>query len=176
MSHIPQGGVTSIKKALVLSGGGAKGAYAFGCMQAFKERKIKFDEVAGTSVGALNALIWQTKQMASGERLWSSLSFDSVYPVKPFLRNLPSWAIKVAGGVYVYLRLVRAAAQGYHPPRGALVAVDGSISLGVADECSASSPWCLTCGAEERVGNGISGDCGLAHNAELPGVIVSPRC
>jgi predicted acylesterase/phospholipase RssA len=39
-----------IRRALVLCGGGAKGAYAFGCLKAFRERNIHFDAVAGTSV------------------------------------------------------------------------------------------------------------------------------
>ena len=47
-------------KALVLSGGGSKGAYQIGAWKALKKLHIKFDIVTGTSVGALNgALVTQ---------------------------------------------------------------------------------------------------------------------
>lgn len=76
-----------IKRALVLSGGGAKGAYAFGCLKAFKERNIEFDAVSGTSVGALNALLWSTNSMNEGQKLWDELSFATVYPVRLFSKQ-----------------------------------------------------------------------------------------
>lgn len=40
---------------LVLSGGGAKGAYQAGCLDALIASGAKFDAIVGTSVGALNA-------------------------------------------------------------------------------------------------------------------------
>lgn len=107
-----------MKRALVLSGGGAKGAYAFGCMQAFRQRGITFDEVSGTSAGALNALIWATDSMDEGRDLWSTLSFESVYPVTPFLARWPKRLLWFTGSLYVFLRLLLATLQGYHPPKG----------------------------------------------------------
>ncbi|MBP3941474.1 MAG: patatin-like phospholipase family protein, partial [Christensenellaceae bacterium] len=49
------------KKAVVLSGGGARGAYQAGAWKALRELDYQFDIVTGTSVGALNAAM-----MASG--------------------------------------------------------------------------------------------------------------
>src|SRR6185437_12814108 len=46
-----------LKRGLVLEGGGAKGAYQVGCMRAFQEHDIKFDAIAGTSIGALNGAL-----------------------------------------------------------------------------------------------------------------------
>ncbi len=43
-----------IKRALVLEGGGVRGAYQAGSYQAFLKSKIKFDAVVGTSIGSLN--------------------------------------------------------------------------------------------------------------------------
>ena len=40
-------------KALVLSGGGSKGAYQIGAWKALKKLHIKFDIVTGTSVAEL---------------------------------------------------------------------------------------------------------------------------
>lgn len=45
---------------LVLGGGGAKGCYEIGALQAFKECGIQFDCVAGTSIGAIVGAIYAT--------------------------------------------------------------------------------------------------------------------
>lgn len=42
-------------KVLVLSGGGARGAYQMGCIEALMDRGERWDAIVGTSVGALNA-------------------------------------------------------------------------------------------------------------------------
>ena len=43
-----------MKRALVLSGGGAKGSYQYGVWKALRKLNIKFDIVTGTSIGAVN--------------------------------------------------------------------------------------------------------------------------
>ena len=42
-------------RAVVLSGGGSKGAYEIGVWKALRKLHISYDIVTGTSVGALNA-------------------------------------------------------------------------------------------------------------------------
>lgn len=70
-----------IKRGLVLEGGGAKGAYAFGALKAFADHGIKFDAVAGTSVGALNAALWSTGQLGDlGTEIWENIDQDRIYP------------------------------------------------------------------------------------------------
>ena len=49
-------GAGSPEWGLVLSGGGARGAYQVGCFRAFRELGLDFPIVAGTSVGAAAAL------------------------------------------------------------------------------------------------------------------------
>lgn len=44
-------------KAIVLSGGGAKGSYELGVWKALRRLRIKYDIVTGTSIGALNGLL-----------------------------------------------------------------------------------------------------------------------
>ena len=44
-------------KALVLSGGGAKGSYQIGVWKALRELNIHFDIITGTSSGALNGAL-----------------------------------------------------------------------------------------------------------------------
>jgi NTE family protein len=46
-------------RVLILAGDGAKGVYALGALKAFRDAQIRFDPVAGTSVGALNAILWE---------------------------------------------------------------------------------------------------------------------
>ncbi len=73
---------TTGKRGLVLQGGGAKGAYQFGCLLAFAERGVTFDAVAGTSVGALNAFLWSSGSLREGEELYRNLSQDDIYPFR----------------------------------------------------------------------------------------------
>ena len=44
-----------MKRALVFSGGGSRGAYEIGAWQAMEELGIRFHAVYGTSIGAINA-------------------------------------------------------------------------------------------------------------------------
>jgi predicted acylesterase/phospholipase RssA len=53
-------------------GGGAKGAWQFGALEALDEAGIKFDYVAGTSVGALNGALWAAGRLDLGRELWRS--------------------------------------------------------------------------------------------------------
>ena len=70
------------KRGLVLAGGGAKGAYEFGFLKAFQQWGVRFQAVAGTSVGALNAAIWSTGRLDKGAAIWENLSQKTVYPFR----------------------------------------------------------------------------------------------
>ena len=104
---------TQWRRVLVLAGGGAKGAYAFGCLRAFRRCGIHFDAVAGTSVGALNALIWSAKAFKEGRKLWLNLSFRSVYPLRSrWWQRMPKIVAWIGGFVHVIWRLSAASARG----------------------------------------------------------------
>ncbi len=85
--------------ALVLSGGGARGAYEVGVLRYVRERldiDTRFDVITGTSVGAINgAYLAATadRPKAQGralQRVWSSLTFEGVYQFGwRQLRSLP---------------------------------------------------------------------------------------
>ena len=64
--------------ALVLGGGGAKGAYEVGAIAALEELGIRAGSVFGTSVGALNAAMYAQGDMGIAEALWSSLRLQDV--------------------------------------------------------------------------------------------------
>lgn len=81
-----------LKTGLVLSGGGAKGAYHVGVVKALAEHGIEVDIVSGASIGALNgALLATSSSVQEGyERLneiWQLLIQQS--PIKFQVKNLP---------------------------------------------------------------------------------------
>ena len=47
-----------MKRALVLNGGGSRGAYEIGAWQALSELGVRFDGVYGTSIGCLPRATW----------------------------------------------------------------------------------------------------------------------
>lgn len=68
-----------IKLGVVLSGGGAKGAYEAGFLKALSELNIKPDAISGTSIGALNASVFSaqkdTKIVAQMlEEIWQDMA------------------------------------------------------------------------------------------------------
>jgi NTE family protein len=85
--------------ALVLSGGGARGAYEVGVLRYVRERlgvDTRFDIITGTSVGAINgAYVAATcdrprAQARTLQRVWSQLTIDRVYDFGwAQLRSLP---------------------------------------------------------------------------------------
>lgn len=66
-------------KALVLAGGGAKGAYQIGAWKALRKLKIKFDIVTGTSIGALNGALVVQNTYFRGYRLWLTTDFYKLF-------------------------------------------------------------------------------------------------
>lgn len=70
------------KLGLVLSGGGAKGAYQVGMLKYLSEIGIQPDEVSGTSIGALNAAVISaqkdiTESASCLEKIWLELAESS---------------------------------------------------------------------------------------------------
>ncbi len=70
------------KKALVLSGGGARGAYQLGVWKALKEIGWDFSIVTGASIGALNAAVIAMDDYNLLEKLWYNMSPDNVVNTK----------------------------------------------------------------------------------------------
>lgn len=64
--------------ALVLGGGGAKGAYEVGAIAALDELGIKADSVFGTSVGALHAAMYAQGSMDAAAALWDNIRLSDV--------------------------------------------------------------------------------------------------
>lgn len=89
------------KIALVLSGGGFKGAFQLGALQYLRDNwsrfypdneVMKFDIVAGVSVGALNGLLVASGKMIELEQLWKDVATNGVGEIyaSDFIDTAPS--------------------------------------------------------------------------------------
>ncbi len=61
-------------KAIVLSGGGAKGSYQIGVWKALRELNIKYDIITGTSSGALNGALMTQNSYHKAKKLWLKIN------------------------------------------------------------------------------------------------------
>lgn len=90
----PMRGPTGVPTALVLSGGGAKGAWEAGVAATLMERRVPIRLVAGSSAGALNAVMIADGRLDRLEAMWRSLRSEQVYSLRPsvlFSGLLPGW-------------------------------------------------------------------------------------
>lgn len=71
----------STKTALILSGGGSRGAYQVGVWQALRELGIEIDIVTGASVGALNAAMVAQADFDVAKRLWEEMETHRVFDI-----------------------------------------------------------------------------------------------
>lgn len=70
---------TSKIYAVALEGGGAKGAYEAGVWKALEEAGVKYNAVAGTSVGALNGAMMASRDLETALHLWETVRFSQVF-------------------------------------------------------------------------------------------------
>ena len=71
-----------MKRAIVLSGGGSKGAYQIGVWKALKKLKIKYDIVTGTSIGSVNGIMMVQNEYHKAAFLWKNIGFDDIFDVE----------------------------------------------------------------------------------------------
>ena len=65
--------------AIVLSGGGAKGAYEMGVWKALRRLRIKYQIITGTSIGALNGMLMVQNDFYKCLRMWKNINYDMIY-------------------------------------------------------------------------------------------------
>lgn len=94
------------KRGLVLSGGGAKGAYQAGMMKALLEMGVEVDMIAGASIGALNgAVLASAPDLPTGvarlEDLWLQIGQMEVLQVdkKAVLKMVGYLSLLVSAGL-----------------------------------------------------------------------------
>jgi NTE family protein len=79
---------------LVLSAGGARGAYQLGCWKAFLEKELTFNAIAGSSIGALNGALMCQGDWDAAHRVWLELAHAEI--LQPDYRRLARLAATVA--------------------------------------------------------------------------------
>ena len=67
------------KLAIVLSGGGARGAYEMGVWKALKRMHVKYDIVTGTSIGSINGLLMVQKTYKKEAQFVGPLSIGALF-------------------------------------------------------------------------------------------------
>lgn len=68
-----------MKRAIVLSGGGAKGAYQIGVWKALRLLGLKYDIVTGTSIGALNGAMMVQKDYFKAKLMWYNINLKMIF-------------------------------------------------------------------------------------------------
>ena len=94
---------------LVLSGGGAKGAYHIGCLRALRAFGLeRFAAIAGSSVGAINAVLFATGHLDAVEDAWRSLGpLDIVRLRFRHAWRLPLWIVAAIGSEFSPFKISR---------------------------------------------------------------------
>jgi NTE family protein len=72
----------NMKIALVLGGGGSRGAYEIGVWQALREMDIHIDIITGSSVGAINGAMIAQNAFDLTVSLWNQLETDMIFDMK----------------------------------------------------------------------------------------------
>lgn len=67
-----------MSRALVLSGGGSRGAYECGAWEALRTLGIRFDAVYGTSIGAINAALIAQGDIETAKHIWQTININQV--------------------------------------------------------------------------------------------------
>lgn len=80
-------GGDSDRYALCLGGGGGKGAYQLGVYRALSEYGLmeRVDAISGTSIGAINAVLFACNNPDRCDDAWRQIHFETVFDVDPDL-------------------------------------------------------------------------------------------
>ncbi|MEG1206112.1 MAG: patatin-like phospholipase family protein [Angelakisella sp.] len=73
----------NIRRAVVLAGGGSKGAYEVGAWQAMEELSLPYHVVTGTSIGALNGALMVQGDLEEALHLWRHMDSSQVVAEAP---------------------------------------------------------------------------------------------
>ena len=82
-------------RAVVLGGGGSKGAYQIGVWQALRELNLDYRVVTGTSVGALNGALMAQGEFEAAWNLWWNMDNSLVMEGIPSSENKPDSRLAV---------------------------------------------------------------------------------
>ena len=84
-------------RALVLSGGGALGAYEAGAIAAYHSRGEIFDLICGTSIGALNGSFVAQGKFDELATVWQTIGVAQVITLVPLAQKLIDFGLELEG-------------------------------------------------------------------------------
>jgi predicted acylesterase/phospholipase RssA len=104
---------------LVLAGGGAKGAYQVGCLRALRDAGLGTPAaIAGTSVGAIHAVMLATDKLDEAEQIWTRLRWRDVSRIAyERLHRLPLWGLAALNSEFSPFKVWRLSDSVTHPVR-----------------------------------------------------------
>lgn len=91
----------NICRAVVLAGGGSKGAYEVGVWQAMEELSIEYHVVTGTSIGALNGALMVQGELEEALHMWRHMDSSKV------VADIPAPTDDLSGLREVYYAFLR---------------------------------------------------------------------
>ena len=77
---------------VVLTGGGARGAYGIGALECIKKERLEIGAVAGSSVGAINGAMFAQGDFKLAKKMWSTISIKDVIELEAL--NEKKWSVK----------------------------------------------------------------------------------
>ena len=72
-----------VKRAVVLSGGGTKGAYEIGVWRALRELSVEYHIVTGTSIGSINGAMMAMGDFEKAEQVWQGMVMGDLMKEPP---------------------------------------------------------------------------------------------
>ena len=71
------------KRAVVLSGGGTKGAYEIGVWKALRELSVDYQIVTGTSIGSINGALMAMGDFEKAHQVWQNMAMGDLMQEPP---------------------------------------------------------------------------------------------
>ncbi|MGL4570112.1 MAG: patatin-like phospholipase family protein [Clostridium sp.] len=122
-----------MKIGLVLAGGGARGAYQIGVWKGLKEIGIDryISVISGTSIGALNAVLFCQGDLNIAEEIWNDISIEKIIPTdhKDLLKRSILVTIGSKNLNFVKKYIPKAMEGGNISRSGLIDIIDNSINL-----------------------------------------------
>jgi predicted acylesterase/phospholipase RssA len=104
---------------VVLTGGGAKGAYQIGCLRALQDARLApLDAISGVSVGAIHGVMLAAGKLDEAEAIWRRARWRDVVSVATHrLRLLPVWLLAGLASEFSPFKVWRLSESVTHPVR-----------------------------------------------------------
>lgn len=108
-----------LRIGVVLTGGGAKGAYQVGCLRALQEAGLSpVDAISGVSVGAIHGVMLAAGKLDEAEAIWRRARWRDVAAVATHrLRLLPVWLLAGVVSEFSPFKVWRLSESVTHPVR-----------------------------------------------------------